>query len=48
MRVVDGYVLNFDCKIIRLPLEVNNYAFKANFYVVSMRDTDCPSDELVA
>ena len=40
VRVGDGYVLNYDHNIIGLPLEVNNYAFKADFYVVPMRDTD--------
>ena len=39
VRVVDGYILNCDCKITKLPLEVNNYAFKADFYVVPMGDT---------
>ena len=39
MRVVDGYVLNYDRKITRLPLEVN-YAFKKDFYVVPMGDID--------
>ena len=38
VRVVDGYVLNCDHKITGLPLEVNNYAFKAYFYVVPMGD----------
>ena len=40
MRVVDGYVLNCNCKITKLPLEVNNYAFKVGFYVVPNRDTN--------
>ena len=40
MRVVDDYVLNCDRKITGLSLEVNNYAFKAYFYVVPMGDTN--------
>ena len=40
LRVVDGYVLNYDRKITELPLKVNNYAFKIYFYVVPMGDID--------
>ena len=40
VRVANGYVLNCDRKIIGLPLEVNNYAFKEDFYVVPMGDTN--------
>ena len=40
VRVADGYVLNCDHKITRLPLEINNYAFRADFYVVPMGDID--------
>ena len=40
MRVVDGYVLNYDRNIPRIPLEVNNYAIKGDFYVVPMGDTN--------
>ena len=40
VRVADGYDLNCDHKIIGLPLEVNNYVFKEDFYVVTMGDID--------
>ena len=40
MSIVDGYILNCDHKITRLPLEVNNYSFKTYFYVVPMGDID--------
>ena len=40
VRVANDYVLNCDHKITRLPLVVNNYAFKIDFYVVPMGETD--------
>ena len=40
VRVADGYVFNCDRKITGLPLEVNNYAFKVDLYVVHMGDTN--------
>lgn len=40
VRVVDGFVLKCDRKITKLPLKINNYDFKTNFYVVNMGDTD--------
>ena len=40
VRVVDGYVLNCDCKITGLPLDINNYPFNKYFYVVPIGDTD--------
>ena len=40
MRVADGYILKCDRKITGLPLKINNFDFKANFYVVNMGDTD--------
>ena len=40
VRVADGYVLNCDHKNTGIPLEVNNYVFKVDFYGVPMGDID--------
>lgn len=40
MRVVDGYILKCDRKIIDLPLKIKNFDFKAYFYVDNMGDTN--------
>ena len=40
VRVADGYILIRDRNIIGLPLKINNFDFKAEFYVVNMGDTD--------
>ena len=40
MRVADGYILKCDRKITGLPLKINNFNFKADFYIVNMGDTD--------
>ena len=40
VRVVDGYILKCDRKITSLPLKINNFDFKADFYVVNMGDID--------
>ena len=40
MRVVNGYILKCDRKIIGLPLKINNFDFKVDFCVVNMGDID--------
>lgn len=40
VRVADGYTLKCNRMITQLPLRVNNYEFKTDFYVVQMGDTD--------
>ena len=36
MRVANGYILKYDRKITSLPLKINNFDFKVDFYVVNM------------
>lgn len=40
VRVVDGYTLKCDRMTSGLPLGINNFDFKADFYVVTMGDTN--------
>ena len=40
VKVADGYTLKCDRKITDLPMRLNNYEFKTEFYVVNMGDTD--------
>ncbi|XP_059065756.1 uncharacterized protein LOC131857345 [Cryptomeria japonica] len=40
VRVANGYTLKCNRMITQLPLRVNNYEFKTDFYVVQMGNTD--------
>ena len=40
VKVADGYTLKCDRMIRNLPMRLNNFEFKADFYVVNMGDTD--------
>ena len=38
--MADGYTLQCDRKITDLPMRLNNYEFKTEFYVANMGDID--------
>ena len=40
VKVVDGFTLRCDKMISKLPMRLNNYEFKADFYVVNMGEID--------
>ena len=40
MKVADGHTLTCERMILDLPLKLNNFEFKADFYVVNMGGTD--------
>ena len=40
VKVADGYTLRRNKKISDLPMHLNKFEFKANFYVVNMGDID--------
>ena len=40
VKVADGFTLRCDKMISKLPMHLNNYEFKTDFYVVNMGDTD--------
>lgn len=40
VKVANGYILKCDRMIPDFPTRLNNFEFKADFYVVNMDDTD--------
>lgn len=40
VKVVDGYTLTYDRMILDLPMRLNNFEFKVDFYVVKMGSID--------
>ena len=40
VKVADGFTLRCDKMISKFPMGLNNYEFKADFYVVNMGDTN--------